>query len=89
MKDKRIEAYFNHVTLAVTDLEGFTVPPDTAAVDTAALMAAHGRVRDAHRHLRKACRAYRRRLWMRRLVIWSEWRAVSMGYMRFDQVDKL
>ena len=84
MPNENIQAYFSHVTVAVTDLQGLTLPPDITA-----LKATHGKVRHAHKHLKKACRTYNRRLWLRRVIIWGEWRAVSMGYMSFTDVDEM
>lgn len=53
-----------------------------------AVRAAHVHVRTAHKQVKKACRIYRRRLFLSRIILWGEYEAVSMGYLRFDEVDK-
>ena len=62
--------------------------PVTENVTFAHVQAAHVHVRAARKQLCRARRVYRVRMAIRRLTYWGELEAVTMGYLRFDEVDR-
>ena len=88
METTKLNHYVNMVNEAAEKVSaaraGLTVDEVTLVV----VKAAHGDVRKAHKCLKKACRTYRRRIWVSRFILWGEYEAVSMGYLRFEDVDR-
>ena len=48
----------------------------------------HQNVAEAHKHLHKLCKRYRRHRVFRYLIVFGEEQAVTAGFMSFDMVEK-
>jgi len=53
------------------------------------IKAHHENVSAAHKRLRRACRYYRRRRLVRIFWVTLEQHAVALGYLTFDEVERL
>ena len=77
------QKYYDDVQLAVAKLaearEKFTPAEDDPIKEI------HPSVAQAHKHLHRACRRYRRVRVFRLFVRWGEWQAVGMGYLVYDK----
>jgi len=83
---EKVQQYMSRVTMAHDKLE--KIPVTEVEITFVIIKEHHGQVRDAHRELKRACRIYRRQMMIRRIFYWLELHAVSMGYLRFWEVDK-
>lgn len=88
METTKLALYNAEVTRAADKLAEACNAMTGVEVNLVTVKAAHVHVRAAHKQVKHACRIYRRRIWWSRFILWGEYEAVAMGYMRFDEVDK-
>ena len=80
-----LSRYMNEVEEARARLAQLEVPPADAPFTL--IQEHHRHVSEVHKHLNRACRTWRRKAIVRVFLVWGERQAVTMGYMRFDEVD--